>query len=292
MIVINKLAKYTLILFFLAIGTIGMSQENDTLKYIFLGHIKLKQNGLDKVDPRVAGLDMSYFDRIWLGGDITDESNLNYETLEYIDSLFDVSNPSNCWAFGNHDQRNYNDEWLRKITGKNSYYTYFENGITTMVVNYGITPADCEQLNDQFNMIKTVCDTISESSHLIILSHYCPWRNVPSLPNPFVYGHSDFKNWIANCDDDAGQFVYSIYPLLKEVKNKGITVINIMGDCGATKGRIMESDHGIYFIASGIQANTQDEYGPDRVLLIKHVPANSFLDWEFLNLDSLYATFQ
>lgn len=269
------------------------AQEEDTLKYIFLGHVKLKQNGLDRVDPRVAGLDFSYFDRVWLGGDVTDESNLNYETLQYIDSLFDVSNPSNAWAFGNHDQRNYNDEWLREITGKNSYYAHYENGITTMVVNYAITPADCEQLNDQFKMIQQVCDTITESSHLIILSHYCPWRNVPGLPNPGIYSHSDFRNWIANCDDLPGQFVYSIYPLLLEVKEKGITVINILGDTGGySKGKVMQSSEGIYFIASGIQANTQDENGPDKVLMIRHLPSTSFLDWKFLNLDSLYSTFQ
>ena len=281
-------------LFLLLLLTASLSaQEEDTLKYIFLGHVKLKQNGLDRVDPRVAGLDFSYFDRIWLGGDVTDESNLNYETLQYIDSLFDVSNPSNAWAFGNHDQRNYNDEWLREITEKNSYYAHYENGITTMVVNYAITPADCEQLNDQFAMIQKVCDTITESSHLIILSHYCPWRNVPGLPNPGIYSHTDFKNWIANCYADSGQFVYSIYPLLLEVMDKGITVINIMGDTGGySKGKVMQSSEGIYFIASGIQASTQDENGPDKVLMIRHLPSTSFLDWEFLNLDSLYSSFQ
>lgn len=271
----------------------GFGQENDTLNYLFLGHIKKNINGELKVDPRVEGIDMSTYERVWLGGDITGESNLDYKTLEYIDSLFDVSNPSNHWAYGNHDLRNYNDEWLREITGKNTYYAYYENGITTMVLNYAITPTDCEMLNDQFEMIAKVCDTISESSHLIILSHHCTWLNVPGIPSPGQYAHSNFKKWIANCDDKPGEFVSTIYPLLIEVKAKGIEVINILGDSGAyNKGQSMISSDGIHFIASGIDPNTQDLYGPDKVLILNHHPESSYLDWQFHNLDSLYNSFQ
>ena len=269
------------------------SQEGgDTLKYIFLGHTKKRVNDQVKVDPRIENLDYSYFDRVWLGGDVTDESNLDYETLEYIDSLFDVSNPSNHWAFGNHDMRNYNDEWLMEITGKKTYYAHFENGITTMVLNYGITPSDCEKLNEQYKMIQNVCDTISKSSHLILLSHYCPWKNVPGLPDPHSYANANFKSWIANCYDKPALFPNTIYPLLLKVKNKGITVINILGDTGSNyKGKSMVSSDGIYFIASGIKENTQEKRGPDKVLMIKHVPSTKYLDWEFLNLDSLYNSF-
>lgn len=264
------------------------AQSSDTLKYIFLGHIKKKQNGLDKVDPRVEAIDFTNYDRIWLGGDVTDESNLYYSNLLYIDSLFDVSNPSNHWAFGNHDLRNYNDEWLREITGKKTYYTHYENGITSMVLNLAITPSDCEKLDDQFRMIQTVCDSIQESTHLIILSHHCVWNDVPGLPEPSLYANSNLKAWIANCYDKPAGFVNVIYPLLKSVKEKGITVINILGDCGVfNKGTEMTSDDDVIFISSGISSNSQDEYGPDKLLILKHVPSEGFLGLEFHELDSL-----
>ena len=119
---LHRILLFTLLLFLIRHSS---AQENDTLHYLFLGHPKLSQAGVLDIDPRVKGIEMEYYDRVWLGGDITGESNLNYSTLEYIDSLFDVSNPSNHWAFGNHDQRNYNTEWLREITQKNTFHTHF-----------------------------------------------------------------------------------------------------------------------------------------------------------------------
>jgi len=280
---------------FLLINTLNLfAQTNiDTLHYIFLGHIKKPIDGLSVVDDRIAGLDYNTYDRIWLGGDITGESGLDYENLEYIDNLFDISNPSNAWAFGNHDLRNFNDEWLRQITGRKTYYAHYENGITTIVLNLAIGPDDCEKLNNQFEMIRNVADTIQNSSHLILLSHHNVWLNVPGLPPPGTYSHSNQKSWIANCYDSPESFVDLIYPLLLQVKEKNITVINILGDAGSgNKGKNMVSDDGIYFIASGINPVTQPIEGPDKVLILDHIPETSELTWQFHNLDSLYLSFQ
>ena len=54
----------------------------------------------------------------------------------------------------------------------------------------------------------------------------------------------------------------------------------------------MVSNDGIYFIASGIAPATQDENGPDKVLILNHQPESNYLEWEFHNLDSLYESFQ
>ena len=113
----NRITKYSFLLIFSIIFKSEVLIGQDTLHYIFLGHIRYNDH---KVDPRVEGIDYNAFDRIWLGGDITIESSLEYKYLQYIDSLFDVSNPSNQWAFGNHDLRSFNDEWLRQITGRNT----------------------------------------------------------------------------------------------------------------------------------------------------------------------------
>ena len=285
--------KFSIVLIIFAITLTSKGQENDTLNYIFLGHIKKEVNGINDIDVRVYGIDFSFFDRIWLGGDITNESNQDYSTLQYIDSIFDVSNPSNHWAFGNHDLRNYNTDWLKEITNKDTYYAYFENGITTMVINYSIPPTDCESLNEQFEMIQNVCDTIEASSHLILISHNCVWQNVPGLPTPGVYAHANLRYWLSNCVDKPADYLSTIYPMLLQVKDKNIEVINILGDTGDyNKGSTMMSSDGIYFIASGIKASTQELRGPDKVLIFNHHPESNYLDWQFHNLDSLYESFQ
>lgn len=288
----SKLGKYLLTVSVLTLISFDSfaQNDNDTLHYIFLGHTWYYNN---KVDARVEGIDYNTFDRVWLGGDITSASSLKYKYLQYIDSLFDVSNPSNQWAFGNHDLRNFNDEWIRQITGRKTYNAHFENGITTVVLNLFITPDDCEKLDDQFEMLENVCDTIQQSSHLIILIHPNVWGDVPGLPNPGTYSHSNQLNWIANCFDSKAKFIDVVYPMLLAVKNKGITVLNVLGDTGSyNKGISMISDDGIYFIASGINHNTEDINGPDKVLIFDHIPETAELTWQFHNLDSLYQTFQ
>lgn len=262
------------------------TDEKDILHYIFLGHIR----GYNfKVDSRIEKLDLNTFDRIWLGGDITSESSRDYSYLEYIDSLFDVSNPSNAWAFGNHDLRNFNVEWLEKITGKKTYSAHNENKITTIVLNLFIGPDDCERLNDQFYMIKNVCDTIQESSHLIVISHQNVWKDVPTLRSPYKYSHVGQRSWIANCFDKPAEFIDVIYPLLLEVKSRNIGVVCVMGDTGLgnLKGQIKVSDDGIYFISSGINKKWDIKKNDDRILIFEHIPDEEKLSWDFHNLDSL-----
>jgi hypothetical protein len=290
---VNKATIYLFLITLLGVFISGTLKSQDTLHYIFLGHIKKPIAGIYIVDERIEGLDYNVYDRIWLGGDITGESSLNFETLEYLDNLFDLSNPSNHWAFGNHDLRNFNDEWLLQITGRKTYYTYYENGITTIVLNLAIGPDDCEKLDEQFRMIENVVDTIEESSHLILISHHNVWRNVPGLPPPGGYSHSNQITWIANCYDQDASFVDAVYPLLLQIKEKNITVINILGDAGSSdKGISMVSNDGIYFIASGINPLTQEDRGPDKVLIFDHIPETSELNWRFHKLDSLYNSFQ
>jgi len=279
------------ILITLSVISFDSLKSQDTLHYIFLGHIKKPIAGIYVVDDRIAGIDYSIYNRVWLGGDITGESSLDYETLEYIDGLFDISNPSNQVAWGNHDLRNFNDEWIRQITGRKTYNVHYENGITTVVLNLFIAPDDCEKLNDQFEMLQNICDTIQQSSHLVILTHPNVWKDVPGLPHPGVYSHSNQVAWVANCYESNADFISAVYPMLLEVKNKGITVINVLGDAGARKGKSMISDEEIFFIASGIDHNTEDTNGPDRILIFDHIPETSELTWQFHNLDSLFLTF-
>ncbi|MCF6342668.1 MAG: metallophosphoesterase [Bacteroidales bacterium] len=257
-------------------------QGQDTVSYIFLGHLKQSTPPGDKVDYRLEQLDFSVYDGVWLGGDVCGEAMLNYSTVQYIDSLFDLGNPETHWALGNHDARNGNWEWYREFTGRDTYYAFSSHGITRIVMNTNILPVDCEKLNQQNKIIEDVCDTIQQSAYLILLMHHGLWNNVPGLPNPGTYAHSDLKYWNSNCYDVNSTFLNHIYPLLVKAKNRGVHVICILGDMGAgPKTFDVFSDDGIHFLGCGLYHNEPD----DRVLILGK--KGNTLDYGFHNLDSL-----
>jgi hypothetical protein len=276
-----------LVFFFLS-----QAQNKDTLKYIFLGHTYQYYTAGDKVDNRFKNIQLSEYDGVWHGGDLCSESLMNFTTLEYIDSVFNLKHPNTHWALGNHDSRNPNWIWLEELTGKKTYYASNYKGITVIVLNTGITPYDCEQLNDQYNMIVNVCDTIQKSSHLVILVHHGIWDDVPGLPSPYAYAQSNLIHYNFNCYSVESTFAKEIYPRLVEVKNRGVEVISIMGDMGAKKIEYV-SDDGLIFLGTGLYKSKYENpieranSPTDWVLIFKHTPANGWMKWEFVDFDIL-----
>ena len=257
--------------------------KNETLKYIFMGHTYQLGGGGIRVDERIEQLDLSVYEGIWLGGDICSEATLEYSTIEYLDSLFNLSNPNTYWTFGNHDIRNGNLEWIHEFSGKETFYTHYQNGFTSIILNTNLVPSQCEQLNDQYYMIENVCDTIQQSSHLILLTHHGIWRGVPDLPPPGWYAHSDLIYWNSNCFSVNSTFVNSIYPMLLEVENRGIEVICIIGDMGATQKKIdLQSVDSISFLGCGLNDSPEDN-----VLIMEYETETRNLNYHFHNLDSL-----
>jgi hypothetical protein len=266
-------------------NTFGQDQihKNEILKYIFMGHTYQRDGGGSKVDERIEQLDFSEYEGIWLGGDICSEATLDYSTIEYLDSLFDLSNENTYWTFGNHDIRNGNLEWIYEFSGKGTYYSHYQNGFTSIILNTNLIPSQCEQLNDQYYMIENVCDTIQQSSHLILIMHHGIWRDVPDLPPPATYAHSDLIYWNSNCFSVNSTFVNSIYPMLLEVKNRGVEVICILGDMGASQKKFdMQSIDGISFLGCGLNSSPEDY-----VLILEYETESQDLIYKFHNLDSL-----
>ena len=68
--------------------------ESTGLTYIHLAHTRMWDTIVQRVDPRVESLDLSDYDLILLGGDLTEESSKEKETLVYLDSIFDLDAPS------------------------------------------------------------------------------------------------------------------------------------------------------------------------------------------------------
>lgn len=281
--------KLNLLLFIIVIFAQNINaNKGDTLSYVFLGHI-YDWEFPDKVDPRVEKMDFSQYDRIWLGGDICSEASLNYSTITYIDSIFDIGKPENHWTLGNHDTRNKNHEFIKEFTKRPTYYTYSKDGITTIVMNGNISPLDCENLDKQFHMIRNVCDTM-KSGHLIFLIHHGITSNVPGISSPSSYGHSNLRPWIANCHQDSSSYVDAIYPMLVKLENKGVEVHHIMGDVGASaKSFHSISDDGIDYYGSGINNSKNIRYNTpiinkDLVLVFTHIVTINKLTWKFIYL--------
>ncbi len=283
--------RYFILLLFLII-TIHSIGQKDTVKYLFAGHTYQFYTHGEKVDTRLEAMDLSMYDGIWLGGDVCSEALLEYTTLEYIDNLFDLKHPNTHWTLGNHDARNANWNWLEKMTGKKTYYSSYYKGITYLVLNTTLTPYDCEQLDDQYRTIVNVCDTIENSSHLILIMHHGIWQNVPGLPAPSAYAQSNLIYFSFNCYRPDATFIDEIYPRLVAVKNKGVEVILLIGDMGNKKIDLL-SDDGIHFVGAGLNHSKykdpedREKIAPDWLIEFNHIPEDRWLNWHFLNMDSV-----
>ena len=281
--------KYLTILFLLFYSCHLWAQK-DTIKYFFAGHTYKWFTPGNKVDERLELIDFGQYEGVWLGGDVCSEALLEYETLEYIDALFDLKHPNTHWAMGNHDARNGNWNWLQELQGRKTYYTSSYKGISYMVLNTNLTPYDCEQLDDQYRTIKYLCDTIQNSSHLIFLMHHGIWHDIPGLPNPIAYAQSSLTYYSFNCYNKNSTFSNEIYPMLKEVKARGIEVILILGDMGS-KMVEFTSDDGIHFLGTGLNRSKYPDpeelatMPKDWIIEFKHVPEERKLEWEFIDLD-------
>ena len=266
------------------------------LRYIFLGHTYQWGAKIFRVDQRIEEMDRTQFDRIWLGGDILPEASLHKDRLMYLDTLFDLSKPGNHWALGNHDIRPGNLEWIEELTGRPTFYSHYQEGIVSVVLDLSIPPTDCERIDAQYEMVKNICDTISSSSHLIFLMHHGIWYDVPGLPQSIGrYAHSKLTVWQANCFMKDATFAAVMYPMLIEVHKRGIMVLNILGDAGdGSKEFYKESDDGIHFFSSGIN-NSKYRKDPeklakqkkDKVLIFEHYPEERKLTWKFHELNDL-----
>lgn len=261
--------------------------QDDIKKYIFIGHCYQTNTVGYKVDYRLEQLDLSIFDGIWLGGDVCIETMLDYSTMLYIDSLFEIGNPETHWALGNHDARRGNWEWYEQLTGRKTYYTYYNSGVTRIIMNTNLVPTNCKDLDAQFEIIRNICDTITISKDLVLLMHHGLWRNIPDLPPPVTYAQSDLIYWNANCDSVNTQFVDVIYPKLVEVKNRGINVTCIMGDLGSQLKRFdMYSIDSVRFMGCGFHDNDPN----DRVIFAEKEFSADPLNFSFHRIDSLITT--
>jgi hypothetical protein len=291
------------IVLLLLLSFFGCGQSNKQ-QYIYIGHAyDWKAPEGNRVDPRIAALDLNSYDQIWLGGDICSRTSADAKTLDYLDSLFHISAPTTLWALGNHDINKGNIELITQKTKRPATYAHYQDGICLLVLNTNLghpqLPAMdsselCQALQQQFELLQQITDTIQQSAYLVLLHHHAllsetlvdgrldlldKWHYVlPSLPfscTPF------------------GTFEELAYPLLTEVQRKGVQVILVGGDLGQrAKHFSYQTKEGIWFLGSGINNSMDPRHvpdyvtnqNPDSILLFNYDRKARKLDWWFLPL--------
>ncbi len=294
-------------LFFLVLLSFmcGCQKKDDSKRYIFLGH-PYDWNAPNKIDPRLAKLDYSTYDQIWIGGDVCSHLTADSNTLAYVDDIFHISSPNTLWTIGNHDILEGHEEWIKKRTKRPFFYSVWQDGLCIIVLNtnlfwyYESPPPqrDCELKNAQLKLLEKVTDTIQKASHLIILHHLSLLSDLRrdengKLPDDF---NINPENIHPTCDSNLVLTDW-LYPRLQHVQKRGIQVILVGGDFGmrSKQCEYMRADS-IYILGSGINNSLKREnapeyvtsFGKDKVLIFDHHPTEGKLDWAFYDLDSLF----
>jgi len=268
----------------------SIESNNNIHNYIFLGHTYQNDS---QVDERLADMDFSVYEQIWLGGDICAETTADINTIRHIDEIFDLSSLTTHWSFGNHDIRNGNIQWLTDATGRPSFYATYFNGITLLILNTNFSNGGTyakAKVNAQYELIKSVCDTIVESSHLILITHHSVWNNVDQIADMNDYANGDLSNLLFSIGPNLN-YADGVYPLLKKVVDKGINIIHIAGDFGqkVSNYQYLTSDS-IQFIGSGITSNTDyhskfpTNDSTDVFLVLHHNISERTITWTFEEL--------
>ena len=246
--------------------------------YLHIAHTRTENNY--EVDETVSKIDYSKFDLIWLGGDMEQLTSVDDSAMAVVDAVFDLKNKNTLWSIGNHD---YTDiQRVSKFTKRKSYYSYYKNGITFIVLDTQLDK--CSISGEQQMMFDEVTDTLNNSSYLIILQHKLVWmynndsleKLMETVPNAPLGNHS-YSIYPNN-------FYTAVYPKLLKIKQKGIEVLCIAGDIGIKTSKFEYiSPEGIFFLASGIHSG----HDGNKALLFTHDITNQKLSWKYILVSDL-----
>ena len=259
------------------------SQNDSVLKFIFVPHSRSEDQVHQSVYQEIAKIDFAKYDVRMLGGDITYSTSKDSATLAYCDNLFDLGNPNTLWSFSNHDVQSRNRALIKKFTGRESYYSYNRNGVTFIVLD---TELDANSFSrtfikgDQFQMVKTVCDTITSSNVLILLHHRFMWM----INNDYFKPKLTDSIAASSRSMDTTNFYSDIFPLLQKVKNRGIKVLVFGGD----KAKInidYSPEEGITFYAARLAVDLPDSI--NNVIVLTYTPQNGEINADFVPLSKM-----
>ncbi len=259
----------------LSLASHALLAQADTIQYLFMGHPRDDDREHQHVLKTVEKLDYSKYDLLLLGGDLTWNTSALISTLEYCDTIFNLSDPNTHLAIGNHDINNITR--LLSFTQKDRFYCFTRNNLTFIVLDTELFTPDIS--GSQLDLIKAVADTIQNSDYLVLIHHRILWM----ADNPDL---AHLKDSVAASTRNlsSSNFFDEVYPELQKVKNKGIPVYCIAGD--RTDINIEYSvEDSIKMIASGMVGTFPDEN--NYAVVLTQYTQEHLLDYEFVPLSEM-----
>ena len=273
--------KTILTFLILTVSVIDLFPQSDSLlKFIFIPHPRSEDRENLSVNPDIAKIDFSMYDVLLLGGDLTFDTDNSSATLAHCDSVFDLGNPNTLWSLGNHDVQSGHRQLIKDFTGRDSYYSYTRDGITFLVLDTELDANGSSSTfitGDQLQMVQNVCDSIMDSRYLILLHHRLMW----------MINNDDFKDRLTDSIAlssrllDTTNFYSDIYPLLQNVKNKGIQVLVFGGDRSDFNVEYNPEDS-ITFYAAALSVDVPDSL--KNVIVLNYNLSNKLINIEFVPL--------
>jgi hypothetical protein len=274
------------IIFLLMLVILGnnlFSQAGSVLKFIFVPHPRSEDQVNQNVYSGLSKIEFKKYDVIMLGGDITYSTSKDSATLAYCNSIFNISSPNTLWSFGNHDVQSGHRSLIKKFTGRESYYSYYRNGITFLVLDTELNAVSFSRtfiLGDQLQMVKDVCDSIKESKYLVLLHSRYIWM----INNDYFKTKLTDSIAASSRSMDTTNFYSDIYPLLQNVKNKGVKVLVFGGD--KSKINIIYSpEDSITFYAARMAVDLPDSL--NNVIVIDYNQQNNDLKCNYVPLTQM-----
>lgn len=263
---------------FIAACTFVDENEEGSLQYLHISHTTGGDPGA--CHPLLGQMDLADYDALFLGGDLANNTTKDTAALNRLDELFQLNNPNTFWTPGNHDYRF--PGRISEKTGRPLYYASWLNGITVIVLD---TQEDQSSFTgDQLAFANQVLDSLSQSSHVLLLTHKLVWMVDDAYLQSQISGVSNGE--FGDCDYclNPNNFYTSVYPKLLDLKEKGIQAICVAGDVGKHLGEVQfETEDGIPLLASGLSIDHEDS----KVIVFQHHPQTKQLNWEFKAARSL-----
>ncbi len=283
----KQLSWIFVILFFLNCGerkkVVNPPPANQNIKdtiveYIHISHTRSQVVG--KISDIVSAVDYDQYQVLCLGGDIDAFTSLSESTIAIWDTLFHFGDTNTLWTLGHHDTDNRG--LLKEYTGRPLFYTYHIHNVSFIVLDTDLNYSMIE--DEQLELVKNVCDSISSSTALIILSHKLFWMPGNDELEPIINDIANGKFGNGRSSTQVNNFYDDIYPQLVDVKNRGVKVLCIAGDIGYyVKEFEYLTDEGIHLIASGIQITDEG----NKALILENNLTDKVLTWRFELLENL-----
>ena len=276
--------KPVIIFVMIVISGIDLFPQNDSvLNFIFVPHPRSEDQVNQSIYQGIAKIDFTKYDMIMLGGDLTYSTSKDSATLAYCDNLFNLGSPNTLWSLGNHDVQSGHRALIKEFTGRESFYSYERNGVTFIVLD---TELDADGFSntfikdDQLQMVKNMCDSIAEPGFLILPHHRFMWM----INNEYFKTKLTDSIAASSRSMDTTNFYSDIYPLLREVKNRGIQVLVFSGDKSKINIEYSPEDS-ITFYAARMADDLPDSM--NNVIILNYNLQNKEITCNFVSLEEM-----